>query len=188
MPTYYDFEVHLADCEPRMWRRFLLHLDATFEDLHNAIQDACGWTHSHLFEFRDAGGRNSIAVSEHVEEAEVPPADEVPLSSYFKSKRKCQYQYDFGDCWNHIVELKGKVELPEKFRRRLLDGLRSFPPEDCGGTWGYEECCYAATVSEAELKKMDALGREEVGERREWLGDWHPEAFDLQAAKEEFDK
>jgi len=39
-------------------------------------------------------------------------------------------------------------------KRRLLDGQRSFPPEDCGGTWGYEECCYAATVTDDELDEL----------------------------------
>lgn len=37
MPTYYDIKVTLNHTEPKIWRRFLLHPDATFEDLHEAI-------------------------------------------------------------------------------------------------------------------------------------------------------
>ena len=31
--------------------------EATFLDLHEAIQDACGWRNSHLFRFQDEKGR-----------------------------------------------------------------------------------------------------------------------------------
>ena len=40
---FFDFVVELRGIEPRIWRRFLLRLDQTFEDLHKAIQDAAGW-------------------------------------------------------------------------------------------------------------------------------------------------
>ena len=188
MAVYFEFEVVLLDVKSRMWRRFLLFAEGTFGDLHHAIQDACGWTNSHLFEFGDASGRNSIAVSEHFEESDSPCVNDVPLSCYFDRNQSCRYQYDFGDRWEHVVELKGKSELKESFERRLLDGDRTFPPEDCGGTWGYEECFHAATISDAELQKLDALAREDILARRAWLGDWRPDAFDLKAAKKRFDQ
>jgi len=134
MAEYFEFEVSLVGVEPRMWRRFQLPTAASFADLHDAIQDACGWTNSHLFQFTDMSSRVQIAVSEYFTEADAPTADDVPLSSHFGRKRKCLYQYDFGDCWYHVVELKRKAALPDSFRRRLVDGERSFPPEDCGGT------------------------------------------------------
>ena len=43
MPEYFEFEVELTGVKPRMWRRFLVPKAATFLDLHQAIQDACGW-------------------------------------------------------------------------------------------------------------------------------------------------
>jgi hypothetical protein len=77
------------------------------------------------------------------------------------------------------VKLVRTVELPEKFKRRLLDGARSFPPEDCGGVCGYAEC---VRVAEGDKKAPD------YEERREWLGDWDPEEFDLAETKRVFDR
>jgi hypothetical protein len=74
------------------------------------------------------------------------------------------------------------VELPERFKRRLVGGQRAFPPEDCGGIWAYERCL--VTVG---ALKADGFDETEIEETREWLGDWDPEAFDLEAAKTDFD-
>ena len=35
--------------------------------------------------------------------------------------------YDFGDDWWHLVWIGETVELPEKSKRRLLDGERTLP-------------------------------------------------------------
>ncbi len=48
---YYRIEVRLLEADPAPWRQFLIKKDATFAALHRAIQDACGWTNSHLFSF-----------------------------------------------------------------------------------------------------------------------------------------
>jgi hypothetical protein len=56
MDDHYVIEVALKDVKPRIWRRFMITTEATFIDLHEAIQDACGWMNSHLFEFRDEKG------------------------------------------------------------------------------------------------------------------------------------
>ena len=50
--TYFDFTVSLQDVLPRPWRRFLITRSVTFAALHSAIQDACGWANSHLYQFR----------------------------------------------------------------------------------------------------------------------------------------
>ena len=42
MPDYFEFEVELTGVKPRIWRRFLVPKGATFLDLHQATQDACG--------------------------------------------------------------------------------------------------------------------------------------------------
>ena len=186
MPKYFDFGVSLIGVEPRIWRRFLVKDSATFRHLHEAIQDACGWEECHLYEFRDGKGKTAIAGAPYEDtlDDEAPPADsKVRLASQFARKgTKCIYRYDFGDCWDHLVELKAVVELPERFKRRLVGGQRAFPPEDCGGTWGYERCLVAVGVL-----KADGFDETEIEETREWLGDWDPEAFDLETAKKDFD-
>ena len=186
MPKYYEFEVSLTDVKPKIFRRFILPASATFEDLHEAIQDAGGWEYSHLHSFRDDSGED-FAVGAHVSDGLGPRAprdSRLKLYSYFghdgKLANHCTYIYDFGDNWEHEVKLVRVLEEEGKlFRRRLLDGARAFPPEDCGGVWGYEECVEAVN---AKRKSRDAK------ERLEWLGDWKPENFNLESARKDFDR
>ena len=83
------------------------------------------------------------------------------------------------------MEFMGVVERPEEFRQRLLGGERTCPPEDCGGVWGYEECVEVAGMCEGRIVTSEDKG---LFERKEWIGDWNPETFDLDEAKKEFDR
>ena len=179
MPEYLEFEVELLEIQPRIWRRFQLASVSSFETLHDAIQDAFGWERKHLYEFRhfeesEPGVKPRIRRIARCRQAEilddevVPFADDLLLGSFFAEKEyRCLYLYDFGDNWQHFVELKETLELPEKFTRRLLNGARACPPEDCGGTMGYEECCEAVSLSKSDIRKLDAYAREEVESRLE---------------------
>ena len=160
MTKYYEFEVSLKDVEPKLWRRFQLPSTGTFEDLHDAIQDACGWENCHLYMFRNFGRDKKETVDCEV-------ANDVMLESFFSNKRKCEYVYDFGDDWFHEVQCK-TIALDESFKRRLVAGEGTFPPEDCGGVWGYERCL---AILSGKMKDEDNLTK--------WLGDWNPTLFDL---------
>ena len=185
MPDHFDFQVSLRDVARRIWRRFLIRSDATFADLHAAIQDACGWERCHLFEFRKGkiGAVLAGTPDEDGFEETGPDAEDVPLASFFSPRgpKSCLYLYDFGDGWVHDVELKGIVTSPEAFERRLLDGARAFPPEDSGGVGGYER--YVTVVTQHQ----DPWG-EDIGRVLEWLGGWQPEEFDLAAVRRRFDR
>ncbi len=132
MPTYFDLEVSLLEIEPRIWRRFLLRSEATFMHFHSAIQQAFGWQNCHLYEFLDGKVEENdtrplyamklprIARSEHAEphddEPDAPEADDIELGHYFSAKNgRCFYVYDFGDNWQHLVEVKEVAKLPEEF-------------------------------------------------------------------------
>ena len=41
--------IELQDIEPKIWRRVDVPLSSTLLALHDIIQAAFGWTHSHLF-------------------------------------------------------------------------------------------------------------------------------------------
>ena len=115
--------------------------------------------------------------------------DVLLVDRFLKRAKQCVYVYDFGDYWEHLVELKQVVELPEKFVRRLVGGERAFPPEDCGSLPGYEECCEAFGMSDgdlAKLKRSDPEMWDEMESRKEWMGDWDPERLDLKALKTVF--
>ncbi len=105
----------------------------------------------------------------------VPDAGEVGLAGYFAQHERCQYEYDFGDSWLHDIEVVRRVDKPVAYRRQLRDEARAFPPQDCGGLPGYHQCVEVAT------------GHGDHEGRREWLGDWDPEYFDLTQLKRRFD-
>lgn len=46
-----QFKVTLNDCTPRVWRRIIVPKEYSFFDFHCAIQNAFGWTDSHLHSF-----------------------------------------------------------------------------------------------------------------------------------------
>jgi pRiA4b ORF-3-like protein len=182
MPKYFEFDVTLRDVEPRIWRRFLIREGAFFHELHEAIQDACGWENCHLYAFRDPKTRKTVATipSDDGFGKPEPDAERVRVRTCFvpTTKTGCLYEYDFGDRWLHDVVLRQIVELPETFKRRLLDGAGAFPPEDCGSLPGYEDCVRVANGEKVQ-------DREDL---EEWLGDWKPERFDLEETKREFDR
>lgn len=183
MPGYLEFEVTLRGIEPRLWRRFRIADDATFGDLHRAIRDSFGWHGGHLWEFRNSRQRAFAGFADDfLEEFDepTPDAEEVQLASYFAASRSCVYVYDFGDDWTHSVELKQRLESPDRFHRRLLGGARACPPEDCGGVPGYYRF---VEVVEKGVDPWD----EDVADLKEWLGAWDPTAFDLQGKRRAFD-
>jgi hypothetical protein len=93
----------------------------------------------------------------------------------------CEYLYDFGDDWVHDVKLVAVRSEKESFKRRLLDGERSAPPEDCGGVSGYEHMVRFVETGE------DPVDHDPEG-LAEWLGGWRPDAFELSQAKAMFDR
>jgi hypothetical protein len=172
----FELDITLAGVRPRIWRRIAITADATFGDLHRSIQDACGWDDDHLFVFRTpAGGVIGGSPFEDPFGDPCPGADEVGLAGYFAQHDRCQYEYDFGDSWLHDINVVRRIGEPVDYRRQLLDGARAFPPEDCGGLPGYDECVEVAT------------GGDDPHGRREWLGDWDPEHLDLAQLKRRFD-
>ena len=88
------------------------------------------------------------------------------------------FRRDFGDSWSHTVLLSERSDRPMRGHRRLLDGNRSSPPEDCGGVSGY-----------ARLMSLlqHPAHHPELVEQLEWLGSWRPDAFDLNSARDTFD-
>jgi len=98
--------------------------------------------------------------------------DRVRLSQVLPGEgRRCTYQYDFGDDWQHEV-LVEKILPPDPAARYplCLKGKRACPPEDVGGVWGYADFKALADPNHPEHKTL-----------MEWYGGpCDPEAFDLE--------
>ena len=174
MPNILQLKITLRDIEPKIWRRFLVSDRLTFDKLHEVIQEIMGWDNYHLYEFKFGAIRIILSDEGYLEENEIDP-EKVKIYEYLnKEKQKCEYIYDFGDTWEHeiIIEriIPDKVEDADNYPK-CIDGERACPPEDCGGTGGYER------LIEVLKTGKDSLG-ENAKELKEWLGEWNPEKFD----------
>lgn len=179
MPDYYVVEVTLQKIIPRIWRRFKISAEAMFVDLHEAIQDACGWKNCHLFQFKDAKGRVLAGLPDGPDDVTTPDAQINPIRKTLglRKGRSLIYVYDFGDYWIHDVKVVDtELTNSDRLARVLLAGERAFPPEDCGGLSGYRDCVKVSL----ERKKDPQL--------RRWLENWEPEKFDLKATSRFFNQ
>jgi hypothetical protein len=173
----YQFKIALKHIKPPIWRRIQVPDNYSFWDLHVAIQDAMGWTDSHLHSFHIINPRT--AWEEEIgspgdpffDDDPIIPSPDKKISKYFSlDNKKALYVYDFGDYWEHEVVLE-KILPKEKGAEYpvCIAGKRSCPPEDFGGPYGYMDLLNI--VSDPE--------HEEYDEMIKWLGDeFDPEHFD----------
>lgn len=137
--TVARLHIALADTDPLIWRRVDVPVDASLKMLHDVIQGVMGWLDYHLWEFEAGDRRYGVAAPDW-------PDDNLSAARNTKLKalidrgiRQFLYTYDMGDNWEHIVTLEAVRggELGTKYPR-YVDGERRAPPEDCGGTPGFE--------------------------------------------------
>jgi hypothetical protein len=93
---------------------------------------------------------------------------------------RIRYTYDFGDDWEHEIVLEQVLAGdPGRVYPVCVAGKSACPPEDCGGSWGYEDLRLA--LADPTHDRHEEL--------REWLdldaaADSDPAAFDIDAVNE----
>ncbi|MDR1316835.1 MAG: plasmid pRiA4b ORF-3 family protein [Spirochaetales bacterium] len=170
----YILRITLLDIKPAIWRDFQIPGQLSLAALHTVIQDVMGWEDYHAHSFQVGGKLYGPILEEsfglgldQINEADVT-VGELGL----KEKQKFQYTYDFGDNWLHQITVM-KI-LPTTAAVLCLGGKRACPPEDCGGIPGYEDIL-EALASSNKKKNRELLS---------WLGEYDPEAFDIDAINE----
>ena len=136
----YQFKITLKGIKPPIWRRIQTK-DCTLDKLHEHIQTAMGWTNSHLHQFKIGGVRHGDPelLYEGWEDEE-PPVNSLrtKISKIVPKDGKrfsFDYEYDFGDGWEHENLFEGCLRAEKGTRYPLcLEGQRACPPEDVGGT------------------------------------------------------
>ncbi|NQE45972.1 hypothetical protein C5S31_08120 [ANME-1 cluster archaeon GoMg2] len=173
----FQFRITLKGIKPPIWRRIQVPETYTFWDLHVAIQDAMGWIDYHLHEFELVnpltGLTQSIGSPDEDFDREVLPELKQKLVAFFSMEnRSADYTYDFGDNWEHKIQLEKILPREEGVTYPIcIKGKRACPPEDCGGIWGYAEL----------LEIIGNPNHEEYEEMLEWLGgEFDPEHFDVE--------
>ncbi len=129
----------LADSDPSIWRRVEVPVDASLKMLHDVIQGAMGWLDYHLWEF-EAGDKRYGVIDPDWPDDRLFAAKNIKLKALLdRDVRQFLYTYDMGDNWEHIVTLEGVEEaVPGTKYPRYVEGEYRAPPEDCGGTPGFE--------------------------------------------------
>ena len=133
----FQLRIALHEVEPTVWRRVLVPGTVRLNKLHRMIQAAMGWEDCHLHAFEIAGSRYGMQFDDF-------PPDEldektVTVLAAIGDTDRFAYEYDFGDSWEHelVVEDRWRMPIGLKFGV-CVDGANRCPPEDCGGSGGYE--------------------------------------------------
>lgn len=138
-----QFKITLIETEPVVWRTIQVPENYSFYDLHVAITDAMGWEDCHLHEFtvypKNKEKRARIGIPSDDEVDDLGAGWEIKLRDYFGRNKSCHYTYDFGDGWKHEILFQGAFdcEKTDKYPR-CIDGENACPPEDVGGSYGFD--------------------------------------------------
>jgi hypothetical protein len=173
----YHLKVVLNATKPIIWRRLQVPANANLGWLHAVLQVAMGWTNSHLHQFHvgELLYSDPRQVSpEFEDDPQVLDENQAALRQVVpRQKDFLVYEYDFGDSWYHQITVE-KILGPYAAASSLavcLDGARACPPEDCGGTSGYDDL----------LRILRNPKHEEHQSMKEWLGrPFDPQAFDAE--------
>jgi hypothetical protein len=135
----FQLRIRLEEVDPPVWRRLLVPGAVKLDKLHAMFQAAMGWTNSHLHSFTIDDQLYGMHFDDYPEE-ELDEADFTVLMALRDSVRRFTYEYDFGDRWTHEVVVEDITSLPQALKFGVcLDGQGACPPEDVGGTGGYEQ-------------------------------------------------
>ena len=151
MATGYQLKITIQGIKPPIWRRVIVPEHITFCDLDDIIEKLFGWTHSHLYEFHIMNWGMRITGAPIMEDEY--NADEC-IDSWMEEGSRIMYTYDFGDNWEHLIQIEKFVEYEYRYPT-VLKSKGTNLIEDCGGVWGFMEC-----KDEAEEFDIDAVNAE----------------------------
>lgn len=172
----YQLKVVLLGSATPIWRRLHVPADAKLDWLHAVLQVAMGWTNSHLHQFKVGEDYYSDTRHHSAEfEDDLPILEDRTFTLRQIAPREqdaFRYEYDFGDSWEHEITVEKILpNTAESSSARCLEGARACPPEDCGGTPGYDDL----------LKILENRKHPEHKSMKEWLGrPLDAEAFDVE--------
>lgn len=182
--SVYQLKVTIKGIKPPIWRRLLLPSDATFWELHIAIQDSFGWEDYHLHEFYigSAWDRNVPRICFPYQEddwldllEDKKPLDEtkIRISDFISLQQpKSIYIYDMGDSWEHeiVLEKVSSIDVESAYPQ-VIAGKRACPWEDSGGVGGYLE----------KIEILKNKSHEYFEEIAEWVGVNNFDKLDLES-------
>ena len=173
MKSIFQIKITLNDTNPPVWRQLLVEPNTVLEDLHKIIQTSMGWTNSHLHQFvYDGKSYSNPDYNDELDDELQIDYRNISIGELTKKKGQIiVYEYDFGDGWEHTIMLETiMTEEKDKEYPICIAGQRNCPPEDCGGTPGYESLL--ETIADPHHSEYESM--------MEWLGgDFNPDEFNI---------
>ena len=173
--------IKLNHTDLKIWREIKVPSNLTLTALGEVLQDAMGWMHEHLYQFRR--GDVFFVDNEQIEDSlgfgriQYLDMAQCTVDDLLTEKgKRVIFEYDFGDSWEHDLWYKGEREYhpEEEPSISFVKGQGACPPEDCGGIWGYLELL--------QLRQKKKLTKDER-EQLEWYfmnEDYDPEECDAE--------
>lgn len=163
-----EIKVNLELEKYNVWRRLVVPLNITFTKLHKVLQAAFGWKDYHLHEFfilenevSDNDYSNKVSVNhpaynkegykpvvnlvcsddafDYPNDIPMKLEENIRLNEYIPKYRRMKYNYDFGDNWQHYIEVEKIIEDFDLNYPVCIEGEGNTPPEDVGGETGYDD-------------------------------------------------
>ena len=164
----YQIKIELIDSEPQIWRRIIVPAEITFKRLHDTIQFAMGWWDYHLYEFEFPEEKLRITCDDEkfdewkyysakyktvkptkkedpggiigrMLKMKLKKSQSTKIDKYLAKYATFEYVYDFGDHWQHQIQIERVIDDYLFGYPQVLEGEGACPPEDVGGIGGYEE-------------------------------------------------
>ena len=183
----YIVKLTFEDIEPPIWRRVILPAGATFNRLHEMIQNVTNFQSKyidepyHYFDIEVDGLfiTNNPLIHEEYKKGfnglTLKRPSHLKIDKYLEENGQFLYRYDSGDDWRIIVDLEEIVEDYYFGFPTVLAGEGTAPPEDVGGPPGYAHFLtvyhdpkhpdYLATHAWAEAQNYKPFNIDVINER-----------------------
>ena len=173
--TIARLRISLSDTDPEIWRVVDVPVEANLKMIHDVIQAAMGWQDYHLWEFEAGERRYGLPDPEWPNDT-LSAARNIKLKTLIdRGVSQLDYTYDMGDTWHHAITIQDvKPGQADTKYPRYIDGARRCPPEDIGGTPGFENF----------LEAIANPKHEDHAELTDWYdGNFDPKTIDEPLAK-----
>jgi len=166
----HQLKIILSRVTPPIWRRVQVSEEVSLYNLASILICTMGWHGGHLHQFRIGEDLYGLPDEEFGEEMDIIDERDIVLKDLLKYEiEQFIFEYDFGDGWEHVVKIEKVVEFEPKVKYPIcIDGKRRCPPEDCGGSHGYEE--FLEAIRDPKHFEHESM--------LEWIGgEFDPEEF-----------
>jgi hypothetical protein len=170
-----QIKISLKYSSPLIWRRLQVPATQPLRGLHRIIQASFSWNSSHLYVFNVDGIEYGDPELDNGEMGWENDQNR-KLSQIAKVTDNFTYTYDFGDNWEHKIEIEEFLKSKKGVKYPLcIDGKETAPLDDVGSIPGH-------------YNMLEALSNPDHPEHEEycsWVGEfYHLQKFNISHVNE----